>query len=154
VQSILGTSHLLLANGTGSRWLHAHQPQLKTLSDALYLTLTTAIGRRTLGEEYTDLLQIASSTSRKPSALRRWGYVIAETAGWYTLIHILWPRARRRLERNLEAANDERRNGFREKCLRTALAVVENTSSVHLALFYFLGTYYSLPKRLFRIRYV
>jgi peroxin-10 len=139
---------------TGSRWLHSHRNLLKAISDALYLTLTTAIGRRTLGEEYTDIYQIASPTSREPSTIRRWAYVIAETAGWYTLIHTIWPRARRRLERKLELADDENRNGFQEKCIRAVLAVVGNTSSVHLALFYFLGTYYSLPKRLFKIRYV
>ena len=127
---------------------------MKSLSDALYLSLTTAIGLRTLGEEYTDIYQIESSTSKKPSTARRWGYVITESAGWYILIHLLWPRMRRRLQIQLEVATDQGRNGFREKFLRAALAVAENTSSVHLALFYFLGTYYSLPKRIFRIRYV
>ena len=138
----------------GSRWLHSHQSLLKSLSDALYLTLTTAIGRRTLGEEYTDIYHISSTSKRKPSTLRRWGYVLTETAGWYVLIHFLWPRARRRLERQLETTTENGKNGFRETFLRATLAVIENTSSVHLALFYFLGTYYSLPKRLFRIRYV
>lgn len=139
---------------TGSRWLHSHQPLLKAFSDAVYLTLTTALGNRTLGEEYTDIYQIASTTRQKPSALRRWGYVLTESAGWYVLIHILWPRTRRRLQRNLDTATDQNKTGFREKCLGAILAVAENTTSVHLALFYFLGTYYSLPKRLFQIRYV
>ncbi len=156
VQGILGIS--ILAHGAvnppGSRWLHSHQSLLKSLSDALYLTLTTGIGRRTLGEEYTDIYQISSSSKRKPSTWRRWGYVITETAGWYVLIHFLWPRARRQLERHLDEATDIGKNGFREKFIRATLAVIENTSSVHLALFYFLGTYYSLPKRLFGIRYV
>jgi peroxin-10 len=120
----------------------------------MYLTLTTAIGQRTLGEEYTDIYQISSTSKRKPSALQRWGYVITETAGWYVLVHFLWPRAKRRLERQLEEATEAGLRGYREKILRATLAVIENTSSVHLALFYFLGTYYSLPKRLFRIRYV
>ena len=66
----------------------------------------------------------------------------------------MWPRTRRRLQLKLDTANEEGRNDFREKFLRATLAVVENTSPVHLALFYFLGTYYSLPKRIFRIRYV
>ncbi len=124
------------------------------MADGLYLGLTTAIGLRTLGEEYTDIYQITSTTSQKPSRLRRWGYVITETAGWYVLIHLLWPRARRRLQLTLDIANEEGRNEYREKFLRATLAVIENTSSVHLALFYFLGTYYSLPKRIFQIRYV
>ena len=138
----------------GSRWLHSHQLLLKVIADGLYLTLTTAIGLRTLGEEYTDIYQTVAPTSRKPSALRRWGYAITESYGWYIMIHLLWPRARRQLQRKLDAASDEGRNGYREKFLRGTLAVIENTSSVHLALFYFLGTYYTIPKRIFRIRYV
>ena len=134
--------------------MHAHQNLLKSFADGLYLSLTTAIGLRTLGEEYTDIYQIASPTSKKPSAVRRLGYVITETAGWYFLIHLLWPRARRRLQRQLELAEEQCRDGYREKFIRALLALIANTSSMHLALFYFLGTYYSLPKRLFRIRYV
>jgi peroxin-10 len=139
---------------TGSRWLHAHKPLLKTLSEALYLGLTTAIGLRTLGEEYTDIYQVASSTSQRPLALRRWGFVFAETAGWYAVFNLLWPRLRRQLQLKLESPNGQSRNEFHERVLRAALASVENISAVHLALFYFLGTYYSLPKRIFRIRYV
>lgn len=116
--------------------------------------LTTAIGLRTLGEEYTDIYQIESSTAGKPSAVRRSAYVITESAGWYVLIHFLWPRLRRRLQIQMENATQKGEKDFRVKFLRAVLAVAENTSSVHLALFYFLGTYYSLPKRLFRIRYV
>lgn len=134
--------------------MHSHQPLLKYFSDALYLTLTSAIGQPTLGEEYTDIYQISSTSQRKPSTLRRWGYVITETAGWYVLIHLLWPRARRRLERQLDQATETGINGYREKFIRATLEVIENTSSVHLALFYFIGTYYSLPRRLFGIRYV
>jgi Pex2 / Pex12 amino terminal region len=137
---------------SGSRWLHSHQPLLKALSDGVYLALTTAIGLRTLGEEYTDIYQLADS--HKPSTLRRVGYVLAESIGAYTLTYILWPRVRRRLQEKLETAIEHGRQGLRNKLLQAALAVVENTSSMHLALFYFLGTYYSLPKRLFRIKYV
>ena len=155
VQNVLGTGRLLGRSlRTGSRWLHAHKPLLKSLSDALYLGLTTAIGLRTLGEEYTDIYQIESSTSKKPSAARRWAYVLTESAGLYVLIHFVWPRLRRRLQTELEVAAEQGPDGFREKFVRAILAVAENTSSVHLALFYFIGTYYSLPKRIFRIRYV
>jgi peroxin-10 len=156
VQSILGISILAhdIADPPGSRWLHSHQAFLKSISDALYLSLTTAIGHRTLGEEYTDIYQISSSSKRKPSTLQRWGYVITETAGWYILIHLWWPQARRRLELKQDEARETGKNGYREKLIRATLAIIENTSSVHLALFYFLGTYYTLPKRLFGIRYV
>jgi peroxin-10 len=154
VQNVLGTLCLNAVLRLGSRWLHSHRHLLKSLADGIYLILTTAIGLRTLGEEYTEIYQIDSITSQKPSIMGRWGYVVTETAGWYILSHLLWPRARRRLQLKLDSANKECRNSFREKFLRATLALVENTSSIHLALFYFLGTYYSLPKRIFRIRYV
>lgn len=80
--------------------------------------------------------------------------MITETAGWYVVIQLLWPRLRRQLQLKLESANSHGQNGVRERVLRAALASVENISSLHLALFYFLGTYYSLPKRIFQIRYV
>jgi len=84
--------------------------------------------------------------------LRRYGYVLAESLGFYFVIQFLWPRVRRRLQRQVDEA--EGQNQRREKLLKGIIAVFENISSVHLALFYFLGTYYSLPKRIFRIRYV
>ncbi|KAK4461283.1 peroxisome biogenesis factor 10 [Cladorrhinum samala] len=44
----------------GARSAHAWSNETRTLADLLYLSLTTLIGNRTLGEEYCDLVQVES----------------------------------------------------------------------------------------------
>lgn len=44
----------------GARSAHAWSNGTRTLADLLYLSLTTLIGNRTLGEEYCDLVQVES----------------------------------------------------------------------------------------------
>ncbi|KAK0746313.1 Pex12 amino terminal region-domain-containing protein [Schizothecium vesticola] len=50
----------------GARSAHAWAIETRTLADLLYLSLTTLIGNRTLGEEYCDLVQV-----EEPSLLSR-----------------------------------------------------------------------------------
>ncbi|KAK1830288.1 Pex12 amino terminal region-domain-containing protein [Podospora conica] len=46
----------------GARSAHAWATETRTLADLLYLSLTTLIGNRTLGEEYCDLVQVEEPT--------------------------------------------------------------------------------------------
>src|SRR6266498_80749 len=48
----------------GVRFVHSHSASLDALSKLLYLSLTTLVGNRTLGEEYCDVVQIESDTGK------------------------------------------------------------------------------------------
>ncbi|XWW97266.1 hypothetical protein V2A60_005248 [Cordyceps javanica] len=52
----------------GARATHARGPELRTAAALVYFALTTLPGNRTLGEEYCDLVQVSSSSSRRGGA--------------------------------------------------------------------------------------
>ena len=158
----------LLRRLYGTRFVHSHDTLLRTFTELLYLSLTTLIGNRTLGEEYCDIYQIETGPAgRLPSLRRRTGYILSAVLLPYALGKIL-PGLRSRIRSRLEAAitrtskdkDDATGNGrkrkFQEYLLRH-LNTITSTSPIYaltLAVFYFSGSYYHLSKRLFGLRYV
>ena len=57
----------LLRKLYGARFAHTYVSETRVLGELLYLGLTTLIGNRTLGEEYTDIVQVESETGRLPA---------------------------------------------------------------------------------------
>jgi len=51
----------------GARLLHKYSGEAKTFADLLYLSLTTLIGSRTLGEEYCDIVHVEKDSRSLPS---------------------------------------------------------------------------------------
>nr|CAD1832312.1 unnamed protein product [Ananas comosus var. bracteatus] len=58
----------------------AYQSEIKLLGQTLYYLLTTGSGQQTLGEEYCDILQVASSNGLPPTPARRVLFVVYQTA--------------------------------------------------------------------------
>lgn len=158
----------LLRRLYGTRFVHSHDTLLRTFTELLYLSLTTWIGNRTLGEEYCDIYQIeAGPASKLPSLRRRTGYILSAVLLPYGLGKIL-PRLRSRIRSRLEAAvartlkdKDDANGGRRKRKIQEYLLrhlnTITSTSPVYaltLAVFYFSGSYYHLSKRLFGLRYV
>jgi peroxin-10 len=142
---------------------------VKTFADLLYLSLTTLRNARTLGEEYCDILQVESSTTKLPVLRRRLGFILTTILIPYFVTKSL-PRFRSRLRQKLQASlgphqpsNDLKHPGSQSYLTRTKTYLLENldtlTSSenllaVHLGLFYFTGAYYHLSKRIWGLRYI
>ncbi|KAI9832432.1 MAG: hypothetical protein M1819_004421 [Sarea resinae] len=156
----------ILRNLYGARFIHHHAPEARTVSDLLYLCLTTLIGNRTLGEEYTDVVQVEDDTLRLPSLQRRAGYIASSILLPYSLSRIL-PSFRRRLraklERNLQPDSSKtppRHPQWKHRLqtyLLTNLDVLTSPSPLYalsLTAFYFSGAYYHLSKRLAGLRYI
>ncbi|KAF3348846.1 ABC transporter G family member 21 [Verticillium dahliae VDG2] len=64
----------------GARSAHAHLPTTRAFAETLYLSLTTLVGNRTLGEEYCDVIQVDTSrhgAARLPALSRRAAYILA-----------------------------------------------------------------------------
>ncbi|KAJ5825966.1 peroxisomal integral membrane protein Pex10-Penicillium chrysogenum [Penicillium riverlandense] len=158
----------------GARFAHTHAESIKHLTEILYFSLTTAIGNRTLGEEYCDLVQLEDDTLRLPSITRRVGYILSSILVPWTLQRFL-PKLRQRLRAKLERsiARQQIRSAQQKSSpttpqplfskLRIQQYILEHLDSItslspiyalSIATFYFTGSYYHLSKRLWNLRYV
>ncbi|KAJ5747200.1 uncharacterized protein N7511_008896 [Penicillium nucicola] len=166
----------------GARFAHTYSDTIKHLTELLYFSLTTAIGNRTLGEEYCDLVQLEDDTLQLPSIGRRVGYILSSILVPWTLQRILpalRQKIRNKLERNVARAQlrAAQQAGLLNKPtfsttptpkpfftkLRMQQYLLEHLDSItsvspiyalSIATFYFTGSYYHLSKRLWRLRYV
>ncbi|KAF1815172.1 hypothetical protein P152DRAFT_447419 [Eremomyces bilateralis CBS 781.70] len=149
----------------GARTTHNYTSESRAFADLLYLGLTTVVGNRTLGEEYSDIVQIEGDSRVLPSIERRLGYVLSTVLLPYSLNRIL-PALRRRLRSGLEKSIRKSAQGQSPKpsalthlksYLLSNLDTITSPSPVYaisLAVFYFTGAYYQLGKRVFGLRYI
>ncbi|KAL8901223.1 MAG: hypothetical protein Q9207_005306 [Kuettlingeria erythrocarpa] len=145
----------------GQRFTQTHTSELATFSELLYLSLTTFIGNRTLGEEYCDIVQVQGEDGRLPAVGRRGGYIMGCAVLPYVLTKALPKfRARVRLKLEKRLAREERKGeqgGWLAKYVLDNLGGITSPSLVYavtLAVFYFSGSYYHLSKRVFGLRYI
>jgi peroxin-10 len=165
----------LLRKLYGARFAHTYVSETRVLGELLYLGLTTLIGNRTLGEEYTDIVHVESESGRLPALGRRAGYILACVLGPYWLGRAL-PAFRRRVRAKLEAnlrwharrqakAQQEAPKSHisRPLAMRLQNYLLNNLDTItspspiyalSLATFYFSGSYYHLSKRLIGLRYI
>ena len=160
----------LLRRLYGSRFTHAYSTELESLTHLLYFSLTTLIGNRTLGEEYTDTYQIESGKGHDDQQLlapvgKRAGYILLSVLLPYTLaktLPTLRARIRILLEGNLANSirGEEGKNTILQRIQAYVLAHLSDITSpapIHattLTLFYFSGSFYHLSKRLMGLRYI
>jgi peroxin-10 len=169
----------LLRKLYGARIAHTYASETRVLGELLYLGLTTLIGNRTLGEEYTDIVQVESESGRLPALGRRAGYILSCILGPYLLGRAL-PAFRRRVRAKLEAnlrwyarqqaraQQEAQENGSKARIgrplgMRLQNYILENLDTItspspvyalSLATFYFSGSYYHLSKRIWGLRYI
>jgi len=153
----------ILRNIYGARFAHSYENETKTVTDLLYLGLTTFIGNRTLGEEYCNVVQVEDKSYRLPSLLKRIGYILSSVLLPYCLGRML-PLYRSRIRSFLEKSTHKLSNtkwqqwsDWIRTYLLTNLDAITSPASVYaitLTLFYFTGAYYHLSKRLFGLRYI
>ncbi|KAL8657614.1 MAG: hypothetical protein Q9226_001740 [Calogaya cf. arnoldii] len=145
----------------GQRFTQTHTSELSTFSELLYLGLTTFIGNRTLGEEYCDIIQVQAEDGRQPAIGRRAGYILSCVLLPYILTKTLpafRAKVRLKLDARLSRKAKTREGGLPiEKYILENLGIITSPSPVYaltLAVFYFMGSYYHLSKRLFGLRYI
>lgn len=167
----------------GARFTHTYSDAIKHLTELLYLSLTTGIGNRTLGEEYCDLVQLEDDSLRLPAIARRVGYILSSIlVPWWLqrLLPALRQRVRAKLEKSIarqqfRAAQQQlsqppklgNKAAKQSKPFFTKLRIqqyildhldsITSLSPVYalsIATFYFTGSYYHLSKRIWRLRYV
>ncbi|XP_015929794.1 peroxisome biogenesis factor 10 [Parasteatoda tepidariorum] len=126
-----------------------------TCSDFLFFSLTTLSGLQTLGEEYSNIIQVDKSLTSIPSKWIRLKDIIIKTFGHYFLL-----RYQTYLENKLaiitpspSADNDPIIAAFIAH-LPTIFKAIAIMQRIHLIAFYFTGSYYDFSKRLTGIKYV
>ena len=162
----------LLRRLYGSRFTHTYATETATLTELLYLSLTTLIGNRTLGEEYTEVYQVEAGAGqappqRLPALGKRAGYILCAVLLPYAVgktLPTLRARLRSALERNLALSASANANADAgstarrvQSYLLTHLSAITSAAPLHaltLTLFYFTGRYYHLSKRLCGLRYI
>ncbi|GAA5862454.1 hypothetical protein JCM8547_002070 [Rhodosporidiobolus lusitaniae] len=163
----------------GTRWLQKWSRELREGSKLAYFGLTTLLGSQTLGEEYCDILQYQRKDRRPPSLPRRAALVVLHVLFPYFLART-YANLRRTLiaryaaTRAAEAEIDSLfgsspppppKKNFLERLLERLGPVAQELPSfetltedylrsVHLAIFYLFGRYYSLSKRITDIRFI
>ncbi|XP_065186639.1 peroxisome assembly protein 10-A-like [Sycon ciliatum] len=143
-------------NVLGMRQVIRWQKELTLLADLGYYSLTTLSGFQTLGEEYSDILQIDKSTTRfvVPNLLQRIAMILFHTFTPYLLDKCL-ARAQSYLSRDSTAATMP--HSRRELLLRLiayARPAVEWLHRSHQVLFFLNGAFYHLSKRLAGVNYI
>lgn len=149
----------------GVRFAHKYSTATTNLSELLYLSLTTLLGNRTLGEEYCDVVQIEADTLRLAGLGRRLGYIMSVVFAPWILgktLPALRRRLRLKLEYNIERAKQKARSvqsrsiKFQEYILKhlDSITSLSPIYAISLATFYFTGAYYHIAKRLFGLRYI
>ena len=99
--ALVDQAQSIIRSVKGARFAHSHADAIKNLTEILYLSLTTLVGNRTLGEEYCDIVQIEDDTMRLPSIARRIGYIVSSVVVPWSLQRLL-PAFRRRVRPKLE----------------------------------------------------
>ncbi|KAK9242328.1 Pex12 amino terminal region-domain-containing protein [Lipomyces tetrasporus] len=148
----------------GTRTLHKFSSEVSLLGGLMYLSLTTLSGSRTLGEEYCDIFLVSKNLDSLLGFRKRLGYVVSSTVFPYVLNRSL-PTIRRKLRHEIDKLDQSRsadpdKQQLRSRIRRVLLRNLQSLTSgdavnvLHLAVFYFYGSYYHFVKRLWGIRYI
>lgn len=128
----------------GQRFINTHPEEITVAAKSLYLMLTTLIGSRTLGEEYVDLIYVNRSGNRLPKLLPRIGFILS-----YAVV----PYIISRLVRKVQARESKDDQSWIVKFCSSYSKVLDTVLNLHIAIFYFLGQFYSISRRIFGLRY-
>ena len=140
------------------------QRELQLLAELGYYGLTTVIDNQTLGEEYTNTIQVRTQSSPDSSSpplytpvgiVRRSLAIGIQTVGPYVIEKALEVIYKRIIDRNLRSFHlSEQQYEVLERIVGFVEELIVTCNRLHLALFYFQGMFYHFGKRFSSIRYV
>lgn len=134
------------------------QDELKLASQLCYYGMSTVMGRQTLGEEYCDILQVDGNRQIPSSLLQRCSLIILQIVVPYLSsklsIHIdRFLRPRVQTLKGKENLKEETRKKIAVWIPRLK-GLLDIIQRIHVAIFYFSGVFYHIPKRIMNIKYV
>ncbi|CCH58748.1 hypothetical protein TBLA_0A09640 [Henningerozyma blattae CBS 6284] len=144
----------------GQLFINLHPNEIALFGKLLYLSITTLRGKRTLGEEYTDLFIVNRKGTNFVKRYKRLLFVLSYLLGPYLLSKISNALKYLKVKWNLAAekrSNDESKTPQDEEphvdTISQYFDGLNRIANLHLLLFYFTGAYYDLNRRLFGLRY-
>ena len=147
-------TYQLLPQRYWMRW----QREIQLVAELVYYGLTTVRGNQTLGEEYTNTIQIVVSGSNSkydvPGLLKRSGAIVVQVVGKYLIEQLFGSIHRRLATRNFPVHLTESQYQMLEKFVDASEDIFTTASQLHLALFYVFGLYYYFGKRFMAIKYL
>uniref|UniRef100_A0A0E0HQI5 RING-type E3 ubiquitin transferase n=1 Tax=Oryza nivara TaxID=4536 RepID=A0A0E0HQI5_ORYNI len=132
----------------GTRVAVAYQNEIKLLGQSLYYLLTTGSGQQTLGEEYCDISQVATSHGLPPTPARRILFILYQTTVPYLAERISSRIVARGIALEDSQLDDHSESDSSSIGTAAQPSPIRNSPSRSLRL------YYHLPKRAAGIRYV
>ncbi|OWB61777.1 hypothetical protein B5S29_g2680 [[Candida] boidinii] len=156
----------------GQRFVYTHPEEIRVLATTTYLSLTTLLGSKTLGEEYTDLIYVNKRNNKIPKVLKRLGFVLSYSILPYflkKLLKILSVNEDNDTRNTSKNENENENENINNKDTNNKITNMTNKlrkflsrityfnlldlMNLHLAIFYFTGKYYQASKRIFGLRY-
>lgn len=142
VSSLREQTDTVLRSWLGTRWLTRRDREVDLFVKFVYYGMTVGRGVQTLGEEYTNIWQYSASTGLSPPSQ------------WLRLALILIPT----IPPYILSRATELVSMSNHPTLASILKALPSTSGVltevNLAIFYVSATYYSLVKRILRIKHL
>ncbi|CAB4256015.1 similar to Saccharomyces cerevisiae YDR265W PEX10 Peroxisomal membrane E3 ubiquitin ligase, required for for Ubc4p-dependent Pex5p ubiquitination and peroxisomal matrix protein import [Maudiozyma barnettii] len=151
IETILnGKLNDLLTLTKGQLFTNIYSKHISIASKLLYLSLTTLIGRKTLGEEYVDIFIVNKKNKGLVKRYQRLVFIIGYTLGPYLLQKLLslWKRHHQIL--NEDDDHDDSNNDGQ----LSWEAITNSLLDIHMLIFYFKGAYYDMSRRVSGLRYV
>jgi len=152
LEALEGKVSSLVVNLCGPTIWARWQKWLAPATSSIYYSLTTLRCCQTLGEEYTEIVQVSRKQLTLPSRLSRLALVLVHTLGPAIFASVL-----KLLEKKLRDPKFEISSAARQTLLNfiPLLSIfASGLQRLHTCLFYLQGSYYHLAKRLLGIEYV
>ena len=143
IETILnGKLNDLLTLTKGQLFTNIYSKHISIASKLLYLSLTTLIGRKTLGEEYVDIFIVNKKNKGLVKRYQRLVFIIGYTLGPYLLQKLLslWKRHHQIL--NEDDDHDDSNNDGQ----LSWEAITNSLLDIHMLIFYFKGAYYDMSR--------
>ena len=136
------------------RW----QREIQLVGELMYYGLTTIRGNQTLGEEYTNTVQVVTSPVTKaysvPGITRRVLSICLQVFGRYMIERSLYLLQDMVAKRRLPFTLDHTHYRLLEGLVTGAADIVASVNQLHLGLFYLVGLYHNIGKRVAGIQYL
>lgn len=137
----------------GSRFINTHPEEITVAAKAFYLSLTTLLAKRTLGEEYVDLIYVNRKGTRFPKILLRLGFILSYAVLPYFITKFIRKLGLSRSEQDNEDEDSDNEDTEFKLTWSMYPKILDVIMNFHIAIFYFQGEFYSISKRIFGLRY-
>lgn len=141
----------VLKNFTGQLFVNLHAKDISLAAKIVYLAVTTLRGKRTLGEEYTDMVYVNKDGTHFIQKYRKLLFIITYISGPYFISKLAKHCINcYKIYLQKDSNADQMEDGIEELGYRS---ILNKLSTLHLIQFYLKGTYYDISKRLLGMRY-